>query len=217
MTSIVFDVEGTLIDCVTLTLKCWHQTLASYGYLISTEELHRYSGMDARLMLTTLLGGDDKRLIRKLLKEQGERYRNNYLEKAHPFPGAHGILSTLSDRKCQIALATTCQPDELRFYLKRLHAAEFVDAVACGADVKQEKPAPDLITLAMQRLPCRDNERIWNVGDTPYDAKAGLAAGTTPIGTLGGGFSRERLQAAGCLAVAKDFHDLSRIILHHTP
>jgi hypothetical protein len=42
----IFDVEGTLIDCVRQTLICWRDAFASCGYAFSAGELHRYSGRD---------------------------------------------------------------------------------------------------------------------------------------------------------------------------
>jgi phosphoglycolate phosphatase-like HAD superfamily hydrolase len=38
---------------------------------------------------------------------------------------------------------------------------------------------------------------VFNVGDTPFDAKAGLRFGSRPVGTEGGGFAREQLLEAG--------------------
>jgi phosphoglycolate phosphatase-like HAD superfamily hydrolase len=46
------------------------------------------------------------------------------------------------------------------------------------------------------------------VGDTPYDAEAGLEAGTKAAGVLTGGFSAEALAQAGCSAVADDLQGL---------
>jgi hypothetical protein len=46
------------------------------------------------------------------------------------------------------------------------------------------------------------------IGDTPYDAEAGLEAGTKAAGVLTGGFTREVLSQAGCFAVAGDIRTL---------
>jgi phosphoglycolate phosphatase-like HAD superfamily hydrolase len=46
------------------------------------------------------------------------------------------------------------------------------------------------------------------VGDTPYDAEAGIEAGTKAAGVLTGGFSESVLGEAGCFAVAHDLRDL---------
>jgi len=42
------------------------------------------------------------------------------------------------------------------------------------------------------------------IGDTPYDAEAGLEAGTSAGGVLTGGFTRAALTEAGCFLVAED-------------
>jgi phosphoglycolate phosphatase-like HAD superfamily hydrolase len=46
------------------------------------------------------------------------------------------------------------------------------------------------------------------VGDTPYDAEAGLEAGAKAAGVLTGGFSEAVLEEAGCFAVARDLRAL---------
>src|SRR5438045_9309515 len=38
-TALIFDVEGTLIDCVPQTLACWHRTLLDFGYAFTEAQL----------------------------------------------------------------------------------------------------------------------------------------------------------------------------------
>ena len=45
--SILFDIEGTLVDSVPLSLRCWQETLADAGHPVSREALQALSGMDA--------------------------------------------------------------------------------------------------------------------------------------------------------------------------
>jgi phosphoglycolate phosphatase-like HAD superfamily hydrolase len=87
----------------------------------------------------------------------------------------------------------------LRHYLKLLDITDFVSAAVTGADVEKEKPAPDLIPAAARQLQADNNAGIWVVGDTPYDAQAALAAGATPVGTLGGGFTGKSCSALAVL------------------
>jgi phosphoglycolate phosphatase-like HAD superfamily hydrolase len=70
----------------------------------------------------------------------------------------------------KIGLATTCEPDELKVYLDKLGIKSLIDAVACGSDVKHDKPHPDLFELGLRRL-CCDASTSLALGDTPYDAK----------------------------------------------
>ena len=200
--AIAFDVEGTLIDCVPQTIACWHQTLADHGFDFSYEELHRYSGMDPELMLARLLPDRDEALEKSLLDQQGERYREKFLPTVKPFPGGRALFSALASDGHRLGLATTCQPDELRVYLRLLDITDYVSAAVCGDDVQREKPAPDLVELAGARLAAETLAGLYMVGDTPYDAAAGLGAGAKPVGTLGGGFSADELIHAGCVDVA---------------
>jgi phosphoglycolate phosphatase-like HAD superfamily hydrolase len=51
----VFDVEGTLVDAVMSTLRCWRRTFELFGHDVGLAELHRLSGMDGAEMLKKLL------------------------------------------------------------------------------------------------------------------------------------------------------------------
>ena len=50
------------------------------------------------------------------------------------------------------------------------------------------------------------------IGDTPYDAEAGLEAGTKAAGLLTGGFKEEILLQAGCFAAADSLQRLLRCL-----
>jgi beta-phosphoglucomutase-like phosphatase (HAD superfamily) len=41
LTAIIFDVEGTLIDCVPHVLACWQTVLAAAGHPFEHNELQR--------------------------------------------------------------------------------------------------------------------------------------------------------------------------------
>lgn len=210
-TAFIFDVEGTLIDCVPLVLACWQRTFAKHGYDFSTEQLHRYSGMDGHLMLKALAPRLSSSAQNAMLKEQGERYRQDFIHRARALPGAGELIETLQHGGHSLAVATTCQPDEWNHYLTLIPPAKKINVSICGDEVKQEKPAPDLIRAAMKKLPA-PAQRIVAVGDTPYDAQAARAAGVEAIGVLTGGFSPADLKEAGCSAIAADPADLLRLV-----
>src|SRR5689334_17962502 len=167
----IFDVEGTLVDCVVPTLTCWREVLAAHGFHFSLADLHRHSGRDPDDMIADLLGAaEGTRLGESLKKEQGKRYRADFLPGTVAFPEVRRLFEML--RKCDwsIALATSCGHGELSHYLALLGIEELVDAIACGEDVKRQKPHPDLVELALSRTGCPRNAAVM-VGDTPYDAQ----------------------------------------------
>jgi HAD superfamily hydrolase (TIGR01549 family) len=208
---VIFDVEGTLIDSVEPTIKAWQTVLADAGHEFSYQQLHRYSGMDPKRMLRRLVPDIAAVKIKSLIKAQGELYRAQYLDGVRPFPGAQALFAELASHH-RLALGTSCDPNELKVYLERLQIACYLDAIACGDDVKEGKPAPDLFNLAKKRMKVDDGELAFVVGDTPYDAEAARAANAVPFGTEGGGFSRQALLNAGCEDVAKNLTELSALL-----
>lgn len=69
--------------------------------------------------------------------------------------------------------------------------------------VEHGKPDPRLVGIALRKLGLPASEAVM-IGDTPYDAEAGLEAGTSAGGVLTGGFTRAALTEAGCFLVAED-------------
>jgi phosphoglycolate phosphatase-like HAD superfamily hydrolase len=203
----VFDVEGTLIDCVMQTLQCWSETLGDFGFATTMADLHRYSGMDGRHMLRLLTRKHDAKLIDHLVALQGERYRANYLGHVRAFPGIRRLFATIKSQNGKIALASSCSRDEMAHYLTLLQADDLIDCACCGDDVRREKPQPDIVSLAAGKLR-RPHVEIVMVGDTPYDAEAAKGAGLTAIGVQTGHFSRSDLMDAGCACVFFDLQAL---------
>jgi phosphoglycolate phosphatase-like HAD superfamily hydrolase len=124
----IFDVEGTLIDCVRPTLICWRDAFAFCGYAFSAEELHRHSRRDPDEMLCTLLPrAEAERLAKPLKDAQGACYQERFLAVVRPFSDVRALLGQLKQSGARIALATTCSKDELGDYMAVADIADLVD------------------------------------------------------------------------------------------
>jgi beta-phosphoglucomutase-like phosphatase (HAD superfamily) len=205
----VFDVEGTLIDSVLPTLQCWTETLGEIGVKVSIADLHPYSGMDGKRMLRHVLKKHDAKLLDHIVQLQSERYRVHHLPHVRAFGGLRRLFTAIKGTGAKIALATTCDKEELSRYRALMDVDDLIDVVCCGDDVKREKPAPDIVALAAKKLHVPPGQ-VAMVGDTPSDAEAACGAGLTPIGLQSGHFSRFDLQDAGCTAVFFDLLVLAR-------
>jgi beta-phosphoglucomutase-like phosphatase (HAD superfamily) len=77
---VIFDVEGTLVDSTALTVRCWQETLQSFGFEFPFATLQRHSGEDGHDMLHALLPGPHVgRVVPRIIEAQGQRYRDKYL------------------------------------------------------------------------------------------------------------------------------------------
>jgi HAD superfamily hydrolase (TIGR01509 family) len=194
----LFDVEGTLIDCVALQLESWRVTLSEAGYSFTHLDLQQFSGMDGGWMLDNLLPNESRDCKQRMLKAQGESYRRDFLPRAQAFPEVRLLFEALKQRDVLIGIATTCERDQLATYDKRMDILELTDVVACGEMVKHGKPDPSLFQTCLTRLQIADAFLTVAVGDTPYDAKAAGKLGMRSVGVLTGGFSAAALREAGC-------------------
>lgn len=173
----IFDVEGTLVDCV-------QQNLLS-------------------LLAPDLVEADRKRV----LGAQGKLYERKYLASVKAFTDVREVFLVITREGGRIALATDCKGATLRHYRSLLAADDLIDSVACGDDVEHGKPDPRLVGLALRKLQFPAAQAVV-IGDTPYDAEAASGAGAASAGVLTGGFPREVLLQAGCVAVAREVCDL---------
>jgi phosphoglycolate phosphatase-like HAD superfamily hydrolase len=206
---VIFDVEGTLVDSTAATLRCWHETLQSFGFEFPLATLQRHSGQDPHDMLHALLPGPHvSRVVPRIIEAHGRRYRENYLGRVVAFPRVRALFERIKRARQLIAVATSSSTDELDHYLALTNAGDLVDAVACGDDVQHEKPDPALIAVALLRAGDVAPHEAIMIGDSPYDAVAAKRAGMRAIGMLSGGFSRRDLEASGCAAVYRDPTDL---------
>jgi HAD superfamily hydrolase (TIGR01509 family) len=203
----IFDVEGTLIDCVPQNLQSLQDALDRFGQRVQYETLRLYSGLDGDQTLQLVAPGAAEAERKEILKVQGLIYESKYLHSVQPFDGVRDVFRALTARGGKIALATDCKGLAFKRYLTLLGVNEFITGTACGDDVEHGKPDPRLVGHALSKLGLSASQAVM-VGDTPYDAEAGLEAGTKAAGVLTGGFSAEALAQAGCSAVADDLQGL---------
>jgi phosphoglycolate phosphatase-like HAD superfamily hydrolase len=208
----IFDVEGTLIDCIPQVLNCWLVVLANWGLSVAPDLLARHSGKDPNDMLAELFPAVPAKERSTIIRQQGAEYKAAFLPSTRAFPAVRELLVEVKSRGHRIGLATTCDASELQHYRALMAADDLIDAVVCGEDVQHGKPHPDLLNLILKRA---GGEGAVAVGDTPYDAMAARAAGIDSIGLTAGGFSEAALRAAGCGEVFAQPRDLLDALRSH--
>src|SRR5213083_1296156 len=87
VSAVIFDVEGTLVDAVPLTLRCWHETLMGYGYLVSKPVLQCLSGMDGHDMLARITPGLSRKAREQIMETQGDSFKRAHLKRVRPLRG----------------------------------------------------------------------------------------------------------------------------------
>jgi phosphoglycolate phosphatase-like HAD superfamily hydrolase len=208
----IFDVEGTLVDSVMQNLCSLQDALEKSGYRVPIQTLELYSGLDGNQVLQLAFPGVSEGERLDITKDQISIFERDYLSSVKPFEGVRDVISALAEQGGRIALATDCKGQAFKRYMSLLDADEFIVATACGDDVEHGKPDPRLVGAALRKIGLSGSQAIM-IGDTPYDAEAGLEAGTKAAGVLTGCFASQVLIGAGCCAVAPDLRALLPCLL----
>ena len=169
--------------------------------------IHRHIGMGGDQLVAALTDDDTE-------AEQGDDIRSAekalylaLIEEVEPFEGARDLIVDLKDRGCAAVLASSAKANELEHYLDLLDARDLADDWTSSADVEETKPAPDLVTAALEKVDAGD-DGAFMVGDTPWDCKAAAGADVPTVGLLTGGFSIDELRESGAARVYETLVDL---------
>ena len=198
---VVFDLAGTTVEDRGQVPGAFTTALAEHGIEVTREQVNSVRGASKRQALLHFIpaGPAQVRLAEEVYASFREHLARRYSsEGVRPMPGAAEVFSLLRRRGVRVALNTGFDRETTALLLDALGWADgIVDAVVCGDDVTQGRPAPYLIFRAMEAAGASDVHRVANVGDTILDLQAGYNAGVRwNVGVLSGAHDRQKLESA---------------------
>ena len=207
--AIIFDLDGTLVDSVDYHTEAWVKAFQEYGYDFSFDRLREQIGKGSEFIIEELLAPDEaQKLESDIATYRKKYYQDNLLEQVKPFPKVKELFQKIKADGLKIVLASSARRETIEHYQKLLGIEGLIDGATSTDDVEQSKPEPDIFVAAMKQLESMSPKEVIVVGDSPYDAIAANKASLSTIGVLCGGFDRDTLTEAGCMAIYQDPADL---------
>jgi len=174
---IVFDMDGTLVSSLSLIHHCVNRISRKYiNKSLTLEEVISNFGPPARTIirnLTATLSGD---LQSRAVSDYYECYRENVSRKALVFPGIVSLLQRIRASRKHLALVTGVEKTLMEYTLNAFDLSKFFETLITGDDVRNGKPDPEGVNLALARIEANPRESIL-IGDSPADILAGKQAG----------------------------------------
>ena len=194
---ILLDVDGTLLDTNYLHALAWWQAFRDAGVAgVTMADAHRAVGIASEGLVDRLAQEADARTKARIVKRHSKRYAK-LQDQVVAFSGADHLVRRCRDAGFRVVLATSGPRSDLAWMLPAIGVGEGVLAGATTADdVAEGKPAPDLMTTAIQQHDL-DPARTVTVGDTVWDVEAARAVGVRIISLTCGGIAACDLAAAG--------------------
>jgi HAD superfamily hydrolase (TIGR01549 family) len=205
MRSLIFDLDGTLIDTVYAHVFAWQRALAEAGMPIEGWRIHRRMGMSGGLFTRAVARELGRPLsdqeIEDVQKRHGQLFREQLAER-RPLPGAVDLLRHLHELGVPYGIATSGRRPEIDASLDALGVGPGVVVVERG-DVMRAKPEPDLFLACQERMGVEIRD-VTVVGDAVWDLLAARRAGMLSVGLLTGGYGEDELGQAGAFRVYRD-------------
>ncbi len=179
MTSVIFDLDGTLIDSVAAIRDIANTLLAELDLPpMDTAEARGNIGNGAAVFLEKTLrarpGAFEPATFDGLLARYQKIYAAAPGEANPPYPGADAVLRRLKDNGVRLGMCTNKPYAPTLKVVDALGWSGLFDTIIGGDTLPQRKPHPLPLRTAAERL---GPDPIAYVGDSEVDAAAAEAAG----------------------------------------
>ncbi len=195
--TIIFDLDGTLLNTLEDLKDSLNYALTSHGYETrSLEEVRSFVGDGVeKLVERSLPLHSSHENIQKCLATFKEHYQQNMQNKTRPYNGIIELLHKLKENDYKLAIVS----NKFDIAVKKLAKDYFGDlinvAIGESATIKR-KPAPDTVFKAIKELGADINKTIF-VGDSETDVQTAKNAGLPCVGVTWGFRSPEVLRHEG--------------------
>jgi pyrophosphatase PpaX len=208
--TILFDLDGTLIDSIELILNSAKFAFAKLERPIPPdEEWLAGVGIPLFTMFGRYARDDEDRAA--LIAAYREYQMANHDRLVRAYDGVVDVVAELRDRGHQIGIVTSKSEALAMRGLSHVGLARYMDTVVgCDASTRH-KPDPEPVRIALQRLGCAADEAVF-VGDSVHDVLAGNAAGVRTVAALWGAFKREDLEPGKPTAYVAHISELLRLV-----
>ena len=206
--TIVFDLDGTLVDTAPDLTNAWNDALARRGYAaISQETIRSAVGFGARVMIEEALrhagAAED---IDEMLAEFLVHYEANIAAESRPFPGAVASLEMLAASGARLAICTNKREYLTRKLLEALSLQHYFQGIAGRDTFAVSKPDPGHLTQVIAQAGGVPSRAIM-VGDSDVDIRTAKDARVPSI-LVSFGYAREALGELVPDAVISHFDEL---------
>jgi HAD superfamily hydrolase (TIGR01509 family) len=186
-TTLLFDVDGTLIDSNGAHAVAWATALQEHGVDAGIVHVRRMIGMGGDKILPALAHVSEDSDVGQSITRRRKAIFQSLLPSLEPTPGARLLLEFLRERKVDLVVATSADDREMSALLQRAGVADLIPARASKDDASASKPDPDIVRAALARSWAQPKHTAL-IGDTPYDIEAAERAGIDAIALRCGGY-----------------------------
>ena len=208
----LFDFDYTLADSSKGITDCFHRTMAAFGLPpVDDITIERTIGLPMRDAVRKITGLDGDEKIEEFLTHYRALADKTMTAKTFFYPEALPALKTLRERGARIAIISSKTSHRIREAFVRDKAEDLIDFIIGCEEVKELKPSPEGIFLALARFGAKPADALYT-GDSTTDAAAAKNAGVAFYGVTHGVTSAEELAAYPHQAIGDTLETAAKLI-----
>ena len=176
-TTVIFDMDGTLLDTLADITDACNYALTQSGYPARTlEEVRSFVGNGLRRLMERAIPQGAENPDFEVAYESLLRY---YLEhcriKTGPYAGIPELLQALWQKGYRMAIVSN-KADPAVKELKDVFFSQYITVAIGESDHVRKKPAPDTVLQALKELDSQVEEAVY-VGDSEVDRQTAANTG----------------------------------------
>ena len=218
--TIVFDLDGTLVDTAPDLMSAHNYVMKKYGYPTkSTKEIRNLVGQGAGAMIGRSIWGqakkefqsvDDKKIKDQMSKDFLIFYGKNIINESTLINGVKEFLKWCKEQNISMAVCTNKTEHLAIDLLKKIGIYDYFEYVAGSDTFDYCKPDPRHLTNIIEILR-GDIKKSLMIGDSETDANAAKAA-DVPVILLENGYTEKNTDEIYHNHLIKDFIGVEKIV-----
>lgn len=181
--TILFDLDGTVIDSTEAILESFAVTFETRGLLpAAPESIKRLIGHPLAVMFAEL--GVEAECVEACVAAYKAHYRTIANQKTVLLPRAKEAVKMAAEF-ASLGVVTTKTGKYSKDILDNLGLGCYFETIVGFEDVSHHKPHPEPVETALQRMGA-ERERTWMIGDTHLDVLSANAAGINHVAVSSG-------------------------------
>ncbi len=221
--TILFDLDGTLVDTAPDLMNAHNHVMKKYGYETkSTEDIRKLVGKGAGSLIGRSVWGqakkefsqiDDGKIKKEMVDEFISFYSKNIANESKLVNGAYDFLKWSKENNISMGVCTNKQEYLAVDLLKQIKIYDFFEYVAGSNTFDFCKPDPRHLTNVIEIMQ-GDIKKSLMIGDSETDGNAAKAA-DIPFILLEDGYTEKNINEIPHQHLIRDFIGIEKIILKY--
>jgi pyrophosphatase PpaX len=183
---VLFDLDGTVVDSGGIILASMrHATRTVLGRDIPDVALMAAVGGPGLEHQMRSFGPDHVEELIRVYREHNEPLH----DELKICVGMDDVLIALKEQGRKLGIVSAKRRRTVELAFANVAVGHLFDVVVGGDEHEKQKPEPDLLLLALDRLEANPQDAAY-VGDSPFDMQAAKAAGVFAVAVAWGGIHR---------------------------